>query len=484
MLLIKQVQIVDGTGDKPFVGDVLINGQRISAIGSNFSRKKNIKIIDGLGMTLTPGFIDVNNNSDHHLSIFTNPAQRNFIKQGVTTIIGGQCGSSLAPLMYGSLNSINRWTNTDKTNVDWVSVKELSKVLDRVKLDINFKTLIGYSTIRRDLAGTEIRDLTEPEIEIFINILDKALSDGGLGLSTGLDFLDSKFTPYGELKKIVSLVSKREKVYATHLRDEKEDICRSVEETLRLSRETGAKTIISHFRPLKKYKKEFSKSLELIEKNLIDSNIYFDVNPFPDVVLPIFSLLPYWAQNEDTEVMISNIKDSEKRKLIISELKKTDLRELTIIDARGQDALLGKSLLEISESRGIDIELFLLELMNSSRMKARLVSEDIDSSFLLPLLMHSRAFIGSNSSDLSSSSSDKNLGLKKSLFTFTEYLKIVLEKGVSIESAIKKITSFPAQFFGLKNRGLIKEGYFADFVLLKDNKVENIILNGKNQNLS
>lgn len=477
MLLIKQVQIVDGSGDKPFIGDVLINGQKISAIGSNFSRKKNVKVIDGLGMTIAPGFIDVNNNSDHYLSIFTNPNQANFVKQGVTTIIGGQCGSSLAPLMYGSLDSINRWTNTDKVNVDWYSVKELSNVLDRVKLNINFKTLIGYSTIRRDLAGTEIRDLTESEIEIFINTLDKALSDGGLGLSTGLDFLDSKFIPYSEIKKIVSLISKREKVYATNLRNGEEDIYRSVEEVLRLSRETGAKIIISHFRPLKKYKKEFSKSLDLIEKNLIDSNVYFDVNPFSDIAHPIFTFLPYWAQNEDIEVMIDNINNPEKRKLIINELKKADLRGLTIVDTRGQDVLLGKSLSEISEGRNIDIVLLLLELMNSSKMRIRLVSEDVDNSLLLPLLMHSRAFIGSNSSDLSSEG-NKKLEFKKSLFTFTEYLRIVLEKGIPIESAIKKITSFPAQFFGLKNRGLIKEGYFADLVLLKDNKVKNVILNG------
>ncbi|MBU4348581.1 amidohydrolase family protein [Patescibacteria group bacterium] len=467
MLLIKQVQIVDGSGDKPFIGDVLIAGQKISAIGNNFSKKKDEEVIDGFGMIITPGFIDVNNTSDHHLSIFTNPDQKNFIKQGVTTIIGGQCGSSLAPLMYGSLTSINRWANTDKTNVDWISIKELLRVLDRVKLGINFETLIGYSTIRKDLAGSEIRDLTESEIEIFINILDKALSEGGLGLSTGLGFLDSKFTPYNEIKRFVSLIAKREKVYASYLRNEKEDICRSVEETLRLSRETGAKTIISHFRPFKKYKKEFNKSLNLIEKSLIDSNVYFDVNPFTDVIFPIFTILPYWAQNENVEVMIDNIKNFEKRKIIINELKKIDLSGLTIVDTRGQDILLGKSVLEISQKREIDAVLFLLELMRTSRMKAMLVSKDVDPDLLLPLLMHSRAFIGSNSSDLSFS-------------TFTKYLEIVLKQGISIESAIKKITSFPAQFFGLKNRGLIKEGYFADLVLLKDNKVKNVILNGRN----
>ncbi len=147
MLLIKQVQIVDGSGNKPFFGDILINGEKIAAIGKNLSKKRAREVIDGLGLTAVPGFIDTNNDSDHHLSLFTNSEQMDFVNQGVTSVIGGQCGASLAPLMYGSLSSINKWVSTDQSNVDWSSVGDLKKVLLRIGLNINFETLDGYSTI-------------------------------------------------------------------------------------------------------------------------------------------------------------------------------------------------------------------------------------------------------------------------------------------------------------------------------------------------
>ena len=481
MLLIKQVQIVDGSGAKPFFGDILINGQKIVAIGKNLSKKKAETVIDGLGLVAVPGFIDVNNDSDHHLSLFTNPGQKDFINQGITSIIGGQCGASLAPLMYGSLASIGQWVNADMVNVDWMSVRELRQVLSRIELGVNFETLVGYSTIRRDLAGIEIRDLTDSEIKVFISLLEQAIKDGALGLSTGLGFLDSKFVPYSELKKIVSVVAKMDRVYTTHLRDEKENLLRSIEETLLLSRETGVKTVISHFRPLKGCEKIFNEALSLIEKSLVDSNIYFDINPFTATIFPIHTYLPYWAQSERVEIMLENIKDPEKQKLISKELQNSNLQELIVADARGQESLIGKSLLELSQNREKDIVSVTLEIMKSTKMKTMLMSKSLNIDLLLPLLAHPRSLIGSNSASLSPSRRSGELKLERVFSTFTKYLEIVLGQGIPMESAIKKITSFPAQIFGLKNRGIIKEGFIADIVLLKGGEVFNVIINGKNR---
>ncbi len=480
MLLIKQAQIVDGSGNKPFFGDILISGQKISAVSAKLSKRKVKEVIDGLGLTVAPGFIDVNNDSDHHLSLFTNPSQIDFLNQGITTIIGGQCGASLAPLMYGSLASLSQWATTDRVNVNWASVRELKSILNKIGLGVNFETLVGYSTVRKDFTGEEIRDLTKSEIEVFINIVDGALKDGALGLSTGLGFLDSKFIPFAEIKKIVSLVAKRGKVYATHLRDEKEDLLRSVEEALTMSRETGAKTIMSHLRPLNGYEKEFNEAMNLIEKNLVSSNIYFDVNPFTATIFPIYTYLPDWAQNEKLETMLENIKSPEKRKVIAKEMKKLNLEELVVTYAKDQGSLIGKSLLELSQNREKDVISVILDIMEASKMKAMLMSKNLNSSLLQPLLTHSRSLIGTNSASLPPFKLGREIKLERTISTFTKYLEIVSGQGMPIESAIKKITSLPAQLFGLKNRGLIKEGYFADLVLLKNNKVKNIILNGKN----
>ncbi len=479
MLLIKQVQIVDGSGNKPFLGDILISGEKIAAIGKNLSKKRAEEVIDGLGLVVSPGFIDTNNDSDHHLSLFTNPEQKDFLSQGITSIIGGQCGASLAPLMYGSLDSIGQWVNTNKVNVGWTSVKELKNVLNRIGLNINFETLVGYSTIRRDLAGIEIRDLTDSELKVFQHILEQALGDGALGLSTGLGFLESKFIPYAEIKKLVSLVSKKEKVYTTHLRDEKENLLHSVQETLSISKETGAKTIISHFRPIVGYEADFDESISLIEKSLVNSNIYFDINPFADTVFPIHTHLPYWSQNERYEVMLENIRNSETRQRILVELRKAALQELVVADARGQEYLIGKNLLELSQNREKDMATVLLDLMEATKFHAMLMSKNINIGLIKPLLTHNRSLISTNSSSSKQGQFTKELKLERAFSTFSKYLEIVSEQGIPIESAIKKITYFPAQLFGLKRRGLIKEGFFADLVLLKGHKVEKVIRNGK-----
>jgi len=478
MILIKRVQIVDGSGNKPFFGDILISGEKIAAIGKNLSKKRAEEVIDGLGLIATPGFIDTNNDSDHHLSIFTNPQQNDYLNQGITSIIGGQCGASLAPLMYGSLASIGQWVNTNKVNVGWASLGDLKKVLSRIGLNINFETLVGYSTIRRDLAGIEIRDLTDSEIKVFFHILEQALNDGAVGLSTGLGFLESKFIPYSEIKKLVSLVAKKGKIYTTHLRDEKENLLHSVEETLAMSRETGAKTIISHFRPMKGYEKEFNESMALIEKSLVDSNIYFDINPFTATVFPIHTYLPYWAQNERVEIMLENIKNFETRKRISDDLKNSNLQELVIADVRGQEYLVGKNLLELSQNREKDIVSTLLDLMDSSKMHAMLMSKNLNADLLNPLLIHPRSLIGTNSSSSKPGQFIKELKLERTTSTFSKYLELVLGQGIPVETAIKKITYFPAQLFGLRRRGLIKEGFFADIVLLKGNQVETVIRNG------
>src|SRR3989338_4441804 len=129
MVLIRGAKIVDGSGSKPpFEADVLLRNDKISAIGK-FPTKKADLVIDGLGLYLTPGFIDVNTDSDHHLSLFTNPEQQDFLTQGVTTIFGGLCGSSLAPLIYGTLDSIRKWTDVSQINIDWHSMGEFFKVL-------------------------------------------------------------------------------------------------------------------------------------------------------------------------------------------------------------------------------------------------------------------------------------------------------------------------------------------------------------------
>ena len=153
-LLIKNVQIVGGAGNNAngATTDVFVSDNKISAIGS-FPNKKADMVLDGQGAYLSPGFIDSNTGSDHYLTLFDNPNQEDFIKQGVTTIMGGMCGASLAPLLYGSLEALQKWGDPNRTNVSWHTMGEFLKVMDKHPTSVNFGTLVGHATVRRALVG-------------------------------------------------------------------------------------------------------------------------------------------------------------------------------------------------------------------------------------------------------------------------------------------------------------------------------------------
>src|SRR3989344_2580012 len=278
-LLIKGVQVVDGAGRPPYKADVLIQKNIISAIG-NLKRRRARKEIDGLGNYLTPGFIDINTDSDHHLTLFTDPSQSDFTNQGVTTSIGGHCGASLAPLLYGTLESIRKWVDPTEINVNWHTVGELLKTLDKLPLGVNFATLVGHSTIRRALVGESNRRLTQKELAVFQKILEQSLDEGAYGLSTGLGYVHGRLASDRELRALVKVVADAGGVYTTHLRNETDELLESVKETVRVAKSTGAKTIISHLRPLKGSENQFDEALKLLEKSSASASVYFDISPY------------------------------------------------------------------------------------------------------------------------------------------------------------------------------------------------------------
>lgn len=182
-ILIRNGLVYDGSGEPPQKQDVFVRGKRITRLG-NLSKINADINIDANGAMVTPGFIDINSTSDHYLSLFYEPYQEDFVRQGVTTAIGGNCGVSLAPLMDGSLASIDTWGNPSRININWRSVKEFLSLLAKRGLGVNFGTLAGYETVRRAITKDELRDLTDSEIEAFKEILKRAFNEGAFGLST------------------------------------------------------------------------------------------------------------------------------------------------------------------------------------------------------------------------------------------------------------------------------------------------------------
>ena len=451
MILIRSAKIIDGTGKSAYTADVLVDDGKIAAIGF-FPTKKVEKTIDGLSYYLAPGFIDIHSDADHSLSIFSNPEQKEYLAQGVTTIIGGNCGSSLAPLLYGTLESIQKWSDTNQINVDWQTMGDFLEILSKKKIGVNFFTLVGHSTIRRSLIGEALRDLTDKELEVFKKVLSEALEEGGVGLSTGLSYAHSQRTSFKEIEALAQIVKKHNGVYATHLRNEKEGIIESIKETIKIAEKTGVRTVISHFRPLLGNEENFKRALELLEKT--KKEILFDIYPFDVSLMPIYKLLPLWAQNGGLAVMYKQLLDSVLFQRILRELPPLTRDDLVVASAPGNDFLVGKTIGEIAKNQGVSIPESLLKLMITTRLKALIFYKNINIELASELLSHPKSFISSNTIHLPEKA-------------FPKFFKMVNGK-LSIEEAVKKITGDPAQFFGLKERGLIKESYFADLVMFKD----------------
>lgn len=434
-ILIKNIQLIDGTGKPAFKADILIKKEKIHAIG-NFSQYRANETIDGMAAYLSPGFININNESDHHLTLFSEHSQKDFLLKGTTTIIGGHGGVSLAPLIYGSLESIKEWSDIRKINVNWRTVAEFLKVMERRRLGVNFGTLVGHWTIRQALTGGASgasRDLSRNELRVFNHILEKALKEGAFGFSTGLNYIHSNQTSYNEIKALVEICAKYKGLYSTHLRDGKRGLLSSVNEIINIAKETGVKVLINDFRPIIGCEKDYGEALELINKNTDKADIYLS-NKQGGIL--IYELLPEWAKRSGYEAILKDIQAPGLREKILKELPRIKGEEIIILNAPSNEYLIGKSLKEFAQNRDLTFGEGLLELMKITNFRATVSYE--------------------------------NISLKK-----------IKEEIIPIEKKIYKMTGLPAVKLGLKNRGIIREGNFADLVMFRDAEIREVILNGK-----
>lgn len=487
-ILIKNILLVDGTNKPAIKTDVLIKRDKIAAIG-HFPTYKADEIIDGMGAYLTPGFIDINTNADLYLNLFSNPSQKEYLFQGVTTIVGGQSGISLAPLLYGSLELNKFWANTGKININWHTVGEFITNIKRKKIGVNFGTLIGHATIREALIGDEFRDLTQKELDIFDHIVERAMHEGAFGISFDLNFPLTSLTTYKEIKSIAEIVEKNKGLFsikirnasdsAVYLKDAKEKFLASVEEVVNLSKEIGIRTQINNFSCPGGFEKDYRKSLEIISDSLAIADISFNLHPHDSSVLPIFYFLPVWARRGNFKEMLKNLESKDLTAKIKKDLPLLKPEEIKIFQAPKHEYFVGKSLKDFCSGRNLSVKDGLLELMKITGLKAELTYKNLSLKTLPEALQHDRSIISSSFSGFFMKHPSNDISEHGR--TFGKLLELVFkEKIIPLELAIKKITGMPARQLGIKNRGTIKVGNFADLVILRESSgIETVIVNGK-----
>ena len=475
-ILIKNGLVYDGSGNPPEQKDILIRGKLIAKIGK-LSRSHVDEVIDANGKMVTPGCIDVTTHSDHHYSLFYEPDQEDFLSQGITSIIGGNCGVSLAPL-FGVLPDIaTEWGSLSGINVNWKTVKEFLSYFEKRPLGVNFGTLVGYTGLRRGITRDKFRDLTDSEIVSINHIIGTAIKDGAFGCSFGLEHIHGVRTPFYEIEHVIRSITHHNGVSAIHLRNTGEGFQESVEECVEISERTGGNIHISHMQPLKKNGKNFENGLAYITEHANNTNIHFDINTFDTVPLLIYELLPEWAQEESFEGMYQSIRTQSFASRVIEYLKKNVARDYVIshVPDKTLKFLEGKSIRELASRAGTTFEHMVLHLMDITCFRATISAKIVDVSLLPSAITHPQSIISSNSASFGKKEfkATQSTNTVPDLFSFIQKNNII-----ALEKAVAKVTSIPAKKFGIEKRGVIAEGNYADIVVWSERKPVVTFVNG------
>ncbi len=474
--LIKNGLVYDGTGNVPAKKDILIRGNRIAKCGT-LSRAHADEVIDATGAIVTPGFIDINTHADHYLSLFYEPYQEDFIRQGITTAIGGNCGVSLAPLLDGSLRAVREWGSELHTNVNWTSVKEFLAMMKRRGLGINFGTLIGHTTLRRVFTRDAFRDLSESELQSMDAIVTRSLKEGALGLSTGLEYTHASRTPFHELRALAHTVAAQRGIFAMHLRNTGSELLAAVDEAMMLATETHANVEILHLQPLKAHRTLYEEAAGIIEKASAKLHVHFDVNPFLTTTMLVYELLPEWFRENDLAAMHANMKAPHARERLVAHLRATAPRDCIVahIPHASLKFLEGRSVREFGTRAGLTYEAAFLKIMDITGLRATISAKVVDEKVLSTFIAHPNSLIATNSASFGK----REFKYSPSTDTYPALLKLAsASTTITMERAVEKATALPAKKYGIAKRGKIKEGYFADIAVHENFRPVHVFVNG------
>ncbi|OGI27617.1 MAG: hypothetical protein A2359_04820 [Candidatus Moranbacteria bacterium RIFOXYB1_FULL_43_19] len=472
-IVIRNGTVVDGTGKKGFEADVAVSQNKIAKIGK-VTWSKGRTEIDAKGKVVSPGFIDIHNHSDGYWQIFLEPQLPSLLFQGITTIIGGNCGASIAPLAdIKIIESIQKWTDLKKVNVDWLSLKEFSERMKMMDLSLNFGTLVGHGTLRRGIIHDEMRRLDRREFDELQRTLEKSLVDGALGFSAGLAYSHEKQSTWDELVEFAGIVKSRNKVFSVHLRDEAGGIIGALDEAIDLAKQTDVSLEISHLKIMgERNWPLMDKALDMIRcaaGSGVDVN--FDVYPYTQTGSVLYFFLPDWAAEGGKKMLIQRLKEKHSRRKIIEEMKETaqcHYEDAVIAACSFSQSLAKRKISEIAAERGLTVEETIVDLLVASEGRVITLMECLSEDNLKKLIKHPLSIIATDGAGYSVSHKDSGELVHPRCFgtfprIFGKYVRE--EKILGLEDAVRKITSLPAKKFGLEGRGILEKGKIADITI-------------------
>jgi N-acyl-D-amino-acid deacylase len=457
-ILIINGKIIDGTGNNWYYGNIAIKDGKILKTGRDVNMPAK-KTIDAKGLIVAPGFIDVHTHLEDDET--KDPTAQSFIYDGVTTCITGNCGSS----------------NTDIGNyLRWI---------DSVKLSINVASLIGHNDIRKSVMGRANRDASPDEMKRMEDIVDKAMRDGAVGLSTGLIYIPGTYTKTPEIVDLAKIAAKYNGVYSTHMRDEGDSVTEAIEEALTIGREANIPVEISHFKLSGQQNwgrsKETVPLIEAARREGIEVTI--DQYPYTASSTSISTLVPDEILADGQDSIKARLERPDVRKYVIKSmidrLKKRKLKHFSyavVAYYEPDTSYNGKSIEQINLMKGRkhnvkEEALTIVDIMMSGGASAvfhGMSEDDVKRIMQYPFNM----FACDATIRVLNAGMPHPRGYGTNARVLGKYVRE--EKVISLEEAIRRMTSLPALKFQLKDRGLLREGYAADIVIFDEMQVKDM----------
>ncbi len=477
--------LLDGSGKKPVVGDVAVEDELLDAVGKlpevAGDGSAAVKVLDCSGLAVAPGFIDAHTHSD--LSLLAAPEADTHVAQGVTTNVCGNCGDSAFPATGPRSLKLAKDKEFYEIKGQWSDLPGYLKRVEKAPAAINRALLVGHGAIRGSVIGYANRKPTDEELEAMRAEVRKAMELGCLGLSTGLIYPPGMYSDTSELVELAKCVAASGGIYASHVRSEGTELEASLKELLRIARGAKIPTQFSHL------KVSGQENWDKID-HLLDTleaargrglKITADRYPYTASGTSLDVLLPEWAFEGGNAKEMERLKDKTARGRLAREVLAAnpdpDFWERVVIGSVQEKSLRnlqGRSIAEVAaERKKPEIEAYLEVLVEdqarTQAMYHKLSEEHLERIYKLPWVM-----IGSDSSARGAKGpTAQGHPHPRGCGTFARVLsRYVREKKLlSLPEAVRRMTSLPAETFGLSRRGLLKEGYFADLVVFDPEKV-------------
>ncbi len=484
-LVIKNGFIIDGAGNPWFKADVGVKDGRIARVGE-IKDSQATRVLDASGLVVCPGFIDVHTHSEY--AILINPKAESSLRMGATTHIVGNCGTSAGPQRQEGEMLLESLLG--KVDPDWVTLGEFLDRLEGSGTAINMASLVGHGTVRSFVMGQDFaRPATRKELEEMKRLVDEEMQAGAVGLSSGLVFSPGRFAETGELIELCQVAAQYGGVYATHVRSQGDQYAEAIAEAIEIGAKSGAAVHLSHQGVMMPHWGQSATYMTAVsEARERGVDVTIDIIGGVEGVGSLNDMFPPWTAVGGLPEQLKRFQDPALRERIKWELEgeanwnrnnpallvREGRWDLFGVFAAEDKNLVGKTFAELAESQGkdpFDILLDYLVQEGQPRGTLEIVMSEEDTVDLarLPFTMFS--------SDVWPVTDEGPLGdtaaypTQYGAFPWIFRKMVREEKALTLEEAVKKMTSLPAQRYRLWDRGLVREGLWADIVVFDPERI-------------